>query len=393
MKGGAERYMLDVSKHLDEQGNQVIPFAMEHSQNLETEFSRFFPSFVNTAKVQVGFQALRTFGRMIYSKEAARKMSSLIRYSRPDIAHIHSLYSQISPSILKSLKKAHVPIVMTVHDHHLVSPQYNVWAHGCGPDLRYAGFLRATLSRFHKNSFLASFAQSFTFSLHGAFNLYRKNVDLFITPSNYMKRQLVKGGFDERKIRVIHYGIDPSGIEPNYAHRGYFLFVGRLSEEKGVETVVRLARLLPEIQFKIVGTGPQSEWLHRLGHGLDNLEFLGFRTGDELSELYRDAIGLLLPSCVHENFPLVTLESMAAGTPVIASKVGGIPEIVEDRVNGFLVDPVDLPAWTEAVLRLYHDDNLQGRLSEQARETVKKRFSLDKHWRELGNAYQSIMNH
>jgi glycosyltransferase involved in cell wall biosynthesis len=391
MKGGAERYVLDISDHLASKGNQVFPFAMKHQDNRETEYARFFPSYVNTEQVRVGWQALRTFGRMLYSSESARKMSSLIHHAKPDFAHIHNIYNQLSPSILRSLKRAQVPIVMTVHDHHLVSPQYNVWAQGCGPDLRYAGFLKATLSRFHKRSFLASFAQSFTFSLHGALGLYRNNIDLFITPSHYMKRQMVQGGFDEKKIRVIYYGIDPHTIEPKYIHRGYFLFVGRLSEEKGVETVVRLARVLPDINFKIVGRGPQMEWLHRLAHGLENIEFLGFRTGDELKQLYRDATAVLLPSRVHENFPLTSLEAMSAGKPLIASNVGGIPEIVEDRVNGFLVAPMDLPTWTESVLRLYHDDDLQGRLSEEARGTVERRFMLDRHYRELGNAYRSVI--
>ncbi|TAL49911.1 glycosyltransferase family 1 protein [Patescibacteria group bacterium] len=411
LKGGAERYMLELSAWLETQGHTVLPFAMQHPDNREIPshlLSRFsgvpknqlFVSYVPTESTRSNpWQALRTVGRMFYSLEARRKLATLITQEKPDLAHIHNIYTQLSPSILDTLKDQHVPVVMTVHDHHLISPQYNIWAVGCGEDYRDVGIMKGALARYHKNSIAASLIQTAVYKFHRWLQIYEKNVDLFVCPSYYMKRQLIAGGFPQEKIRVNHYGIDPHSIQPRYDHdgstgspqSGYFLFVGRLSEEKGIETIVRAAKLIPDMTFKIVGRGPQMERLHRLADGITNIEFLGFRMVEELAELYRGAMAVLLPSRVQENFPLAILEAMAAGKPVIASHVGGVPEIVEDRVNGFLVNPADLNGWVEAIMRLAYDEELQRSMAHAARSTIEHRFRLDDHYRRLMAMYEEVV--
>lgn len=392
LKGGAERYMLELSSWLETQGHQVIPFSMQHPDNRETPYADRFVSFVQTEDVRSSpWQAARTIGRMVYSLEARRKLATIVAEEKPDLAHIHNIYTQISPSILDTLKDQRVPVVMTVHDHHLISPQYNIWAAGCGEDYRNVGILKGTLARYHKHSAVASFIQTAVYKFHRWLRIYEKNVDLFICPSQYMKRQLVAGGFPQEKIRVNHYGIDPHSIESRYDHDDYFLFVGRLSEEKGIETIVNAAKLIPDVTFKIVGRGPQMERLHRLAEGITNVEFLGFRMGEELAQLYHGAMAVLLPSRVHENFPLTILEAMAAGKPVIASHVGGVPEIVEDRVNGLLVNPADLHGWVEAIMRLAYDEELRLSMARAARSTVEHRFGLDDHYRRLMAIYQEAL--
>jgi len=393
-RGGAETYMLSLCRWLESQSHEVMPFAMQLPENIETPYAKYFVSRVRTGTEelsQVGmFARLHTFGRMVYSLEARRKLATLIAEHHPDICHVHNIYTQISPSILHTLADQHIPAVMTVHDHHLISPQYNIWADGCGEDYRHVGIVRGTFSRFHKGSRLGSFAQVVTYKFHRALHIYDRHIKLFIAPSHYLKRQMVAGGFPKEKIRVIPYGIDGRQLEPSYTHQNYFLYVGRLSEEKGVETIIHIAKLLPDVKFKIVGRGPDSEYLHRLAHGMNNVEFLGFRMGDELQQLYKGACAVLLPSRVHEVFPLITLEAMALGKPLIASNVGGIPEIVLDRQTGFLVHPTDIRGWTEAILRLFHDRQLHLQLSRAARSHVEQNFRLDDHYRQLMNVYQEV---
>ncbi len=391
MQGGAERYLLDVSSWLASQSHEVIPFAMQHPDNLETPYQNYFPSFVQTGRVTANWQGIRTLTRMVYSLEARRKMATLIAHTKPDLAHIHNIYTQLSPSILHTLKDQHVPVVMTVHDHHLISPQYNIWAHGCGEDYRDVGLVRGTLSRFHKKSMLASFAQTAVYKFHRFLQIYERGVDLFVCPSQYMKRQLIRGGFPEEKIRVNHFGIDEKVFTPRYDHDRYFFYAGRLSEEKGVETIIRAAKIIGDVKVKIAGRGPQSDRLHRLAHDVPGVEFLGFRSPEELKELYRGAIAVLLPSRVHENFPLMVLEALASGKPVIASDVGGVPEMIDDRVNGFLVSPTDDFGWVEAMMRLAIDDRLCESMSRAARTTVEHRFKLDDHYRRLMECYQEVM--
>lgn len=391
LRGGAEQYMLELSRWLSLNGHEVIPFAMKHPENLPSAYEKYFPSEVQTEHVSTNLRGLHTLCRMFYSLEARRKLATLIVDTKPDLCHIHNIYTQLSPSILHTLADHRVPTVMTVHDHHLVSPQYNVWAEGTGKNYCDVGIVSGTFSKFHKGSLAASFAQVATFKFHRRMKLYERFVDLFLCPSNYMKQQMILGGFPEKKLRVLPYGIDVQRIEISNAHKKYALFVGRLSQEKGIETIISIAKILPDITFKIVGRGSEMERLHRLGDRCPNLEFVGFRMGDELKQLYRDATVVLIPSRVHEVFPLITLEAMSVGKPVIASRVGGLPEIIEDGVNGFLVSPLDLHGWTEAVMRVFYDDDLQQHLSRGARECVEKRFSLDDHHRKLLMYYEEAI--
>lgn len=387
LKGGAERYLFDLTQYLESHGNTVVPFAMRHPDNLPTPYETYFPSYVRTERVGFGLNALRTVGRMLYSVEARRDMAWLIAHAHPDLAHVHNIYTQLSPSILQALSEKRIPVVMTVHDHHLISPQYNIWAPLCGPDYRNVGIVRGTLARFHKHSYAASFMQVLTYKLHRALRIYEKNVNIFIAPSEYMQRMLIAGGFPKEKIRVNHYGIQAESFTPRFDHDGYFLFVGRLSEEKGVEMVLRLAKLLPDLKFEIVGTGPEEEKLHRMGHALHNVEFVGFKNGDALHEAYRGAIGVLVPSRVQEVFPLTILEAMAFGKPVVASAVGGVPEVVEDRVTGFLAHPTDMRAWVEAVMRLAYDDAHRMRMAREARLKTETTFHVRHHWERLLRIY------
>mgnify|MGYP003967070531 CR=1 FL=1 len=392
IKGGAERYMFDLSDWLRTHGQEVVPFTMVHERNLPTQYASFFPSFVQTSQPKFSLSGIKTVGRMFYSLEARRKMASLIAAEKPDLCHIHNIYTQLSPSILHTLTDQKVPVVMTVHDHHLISPQYNLWADECGTNYQHAGIVNGTLSRFHKNSYAASFAQMAAYKFHKLLDIYRKGIASFIVPSSYMKNQLIQAGFAREKIRVIPYGIDVNTVQPRFDNDGYMLFVGRLSEEKGVEMVLRLARMIPDIQFKIVGRGPDEARLHAIGHSLKNVEFVGFKLGEELKELFRGAKAVLLPSRVHEVFPLTALEAMAAGKPVIGSHVGGMSEMIEDRANGFLVQPTDLHAWVEAVMRLSYDDALCKRMSKAARLTIEDRFTARKHFTEVMRVYDYIVN-
>src|SRR3989338_2472417 len=283
-RGGAEHYLFETSASLESHGHTVFPFAMRHPSNNDTPYKIYFPSQVQTESVRFRPSSLKTVGRMFYSFEARRKIRALINAVKPDLCHLHNIYTQISPSILPVMKWHQVPMVMTVHDHHLVSPQYNVWAHGCGPDLQKAGLLRATFSRFHKNSLLASFVQAAAYGFHKRRQVYEDCISLFICPSEYIKVRMLASGSPEEKLRVIYFGTDPNKIRPRFDNDGYVLYAGRLSSEKGVETILQVAELIPDVHFKIAGAGPEEERLHRKGHGLPNVKFLGFKTGQELVE-------------------------------------------------------------------------------------------------------------
>jgi glycosyltransferase involved in cell wall biosynthesis len=220
--------------------------------------------------------------------------------------------------------------------------------------------------------------------------LYERSVQVFIVPCAFLRAKMIAAGFAAERIRVIPHGTEIASVTPRYDHNGYFLYVGRLSLEKGVDTIIDLAKRLPDQEFKIVGTGPEEARLHERAHALGNVEFCGFQQGERLAQIVGDARAVLLPSRVHEVFPLTVLEAFAAGKPVIASHVGGVPEAVDDRHNGILVAPFDLHGWTEAVLRMAYDEPMRSRMARAAREAAETRFSLRKHFEAVEAVYAEV---
>ncbi|OGL66328.1 hypothetical protein A2856_01365 [Candidatus Uhrbacteria bacterium RIFCSPHIGHO2_01_FULL_63_20] len=390
MKGGAERYALELSAWLVSQGHEVVPFAMEHPENLPSPYASAFPPFLRTDRVGFGPGGFRTFSNMMWNARARRGLRSLVRETRPDIAHVHNIYTQLSPSVLDALADEGVPTVMTVHDHHLVSPAYDRWAEGCGPAVEKMGVIRATRSKFHKGSYAASFAQAFVFSLHKRLRLYEVGIRAYLCPSRYIERELRGAGFPSERLRYLPFGIDPDLVRPRADHDGYVLAVGRLVPQKGMAMVIRVARMLPEIRFKIVGSGPDEPRLHALGHGLGNVEFLGRRTGEDLDRLYQGAAALMMPSRFHETFGLTALEAMRAGKPVAASAVGALPELVQDRVTGYLVSPLDVHGWAEAVLRLVYDDAMRRKMGREGRLLAETTFHIRRHRQKLMETYEHV---
>ena len=414
-RSGADNYIFGLTELLEEHGHNVIPFAMEHRLNLRTPWEKYFPSYVQTKQPKIGFNALRTLGRGIYSFEARDQMQALIRESRPDIAHIHNIYTQISPSILDTLRDYNIPRVMTVHDYHLIAPNYMLWSHNRIKDYGRKGLLRSTWSRFHKDSLAASFAQSLTYKIHRWRYSYQKGIDLFITPSEFVRQKMIDSGFASDKIKIIPHFIDSpidssarfSPLFPPLAgprqRRGrgskggsaqnqpYVLFAGRLVPEKGVEVLIHAMEHLPDVQCKIVGDGPDLARLQEWARDLPQVEFLGWKTQDELRELYKNARALIVPSLWYEVFGMVAIEAMAMGTPVIASDIGGLPEVVEDGVTGRLFPAGDIGALQQLIREFMSDDQLYQKYSQAALDRVRKEYNPELHYDRIISAYRSVL--
>jgi|GEM_PF-995833 glycosyltransferase involved in cell wall biosynthesis len=388
LKGGAERYVLDLEHWLRSRGEEPIPFAMRHPSNLPSAYDKYFVSRVATEKVRLGWQGLRTLGRLLFSFEAQEKISLLVRRTQADVLHAHNIYYQISPTIFLTARELSLPTVMTVQDYHMISPQYMRWSHHRIEDLSKTGILRAAFSRFHKNSFFASLAAMMAFKIHDKMGLYHL-VDRYVTSSNYVKGELIKKGFPAEKIHVIPFGIDAKKITPAVGwDNGYVLFTGRLVEEKGIIAFLKVAKNLPQIKFKIVGTGPDEERLRRAAGRLFNVQFVGFASGETLWNWYRGARVVVVPSLWEEVFGIVAIEAMAAGKPVIASKIGGLPETVVDRVTGLLVQPGNIPELTEAISRLYNNVGEAREFGFAGRERVLKYYDSDQHFEKLMEVYK-----
>ncbi|MDX6534870.1 MAG: hypothetical protein QOF68_2614 [Gaiellales bacterium] len=387
-RGGAELYMLRLAALLEQHGSHVDYFAMHHPRNLPSETDRHFVSEVDFEDPPKGFRRLGMAGRTVYSLEARRKMRDLLAERPADLAHLHNIYHQLSPSILSSLRKRNVPVVMTVHDFKLVCPVYTLQSHGeiCERCVGN-GFSPAVKHRCNRGSLVGSLLVAGETWTHKKFGLYRNGIDIFITPSVFARDRLVKGGYPAERIRVIPNCVTAAVYEPQYEPGEKILYLGRLSREKGLDVLVR-ASALSGVPAQIAGEGPQRPELERLiAETGAPVELLGFRQGNELAETVRAARAVVMPSRCHDNAPLAVIEAMAWGKPVAGSRVGGIPEIVRDGVDGLLVPYDDPVALGEAMTRLSGDDDLVANMGRSARARVEERFDAPAHYAAVVEAY------
>lgn len=391
-KGGADRYMLELSDLLTSHGHEVIPFAMRDSKNMASIYDRYFVSPVETAEVRGGWQGLRTFARLLYSFEAARKMRELIHRTRPDVAHVHNVYGQISPSILDVLKQEKVPIVMSIHDYHLIAPNYMLWHSGQTGSLAHKSIASLTLSKFHKDSYTASFAQGLSFKLHRSRGSYKRTIDHYLTSSQFVENTYVAAGFKREAFTQLPLFTSLLAEAPRYHDDGYILYYGRLVEEKGVEILLQAMKELPGVPCKIVGTGPEEHHLHIEGDKMPNVTFEGYQSGEALWDLVRGARAVIVPSLWHEVFGLVAIEAMALGKPVIASRVGALSEVVADAQTGLLFEPGDVRGLRQAIARVAEDPVYATSLGRAGRIRAEQNYTPEGHYQKILEVYEKLMD-
>lgn len=391
LKGGAERYAFDLRDLLATHGHDVVPFAMQDKRNEPTPWSRLFVSAVATEKVGFGWQGLRTAGRMLYSFEARRKFGALLDAAKTELVHVHNIYHQISPSILPEAAKRGVPVVMTAHDYKLIAPNYSLYHDGAICErTKPAKYWEAYRHRCIKGSAAASALDALEMSLHRKLGLW-KHVDRVIAPSRFMQAVLEAYGVEKGKIVHVPHFIDASAWHPVDSGE-YVLFVGRLSEEKGVETLIRAAAKRRNVPVRIVGTGPDESRLKALAKALEatNVNFVGFKSAGDLRAEYAGARFVVVPSVWYEVFGLIVLEAYAAGKPVLASQIGGLAELVKDGETGIQASAGDVDDWAQKLGLMWDAHAECVELGRAARAWVEQEFAPDLHYKRIMDVYASV---
>lgn len=324
-RGGDCACMLDTERLLREHGHEVAVFAMDYPENIYTPWKAFFPQEMKT-----WMACTRPFG----SYEVRRKFRALVDSFCPEVVHVHNIHTQLSPVMVEMAHRRGIRVVWTLHDYKLLCPRYDglrKGRHGCEacfqgdklPCLKY---------KCMKDSMLASWI-GYLEALRWNRERLEECTDLFICPSHFMADKMEQGGFEKGKLVVLHNFIDGKKcFREDCCKEDYYCFAGRLSHEKGVETLLKAAALLP-YKLKVIGAGPLADKLQK-EHRQDNIEFLGFRPWRELKELVGRARFSVLPSEWNENNPLSVIEALGLGTPVLGVRLGGIPELIDEGVNG-----------------------------------------------------------
>ncbi len=326
----------------------------------------------------------RAFFSGVYSRSSRRAMRQLLDERRPDVVHVHNVYPLISPSVLVACRRAGVPVVMTVHNHRLVCPNGLHFSHGevcerCLGGREYWCVLRNCAGGVFK-----SIGYAVRSAIARTRRLFLDGVTLFAVLSPFQRDRLVAAGFPAERIVVIPHMVSSNGTEP--ALGDYVAYVGRVSPEKGIETLVAAAARWPRIPFKIAGS------LDRLpnlpGQVPANVEFVGYLNGTSLDAFYRNSRIVVLPSTCPETFGLPLVEAMSHGKPVVASRTGGLPAVVEDGATGLLATPGDASDLAEKIGSLWEQPDLCRAMGQAGRVKAQQEHSPERYYERLMAAYE-----
>ena len=286
-------------------------------------------------------------------------------------------------------------MVMTVHDLKIGCPSKLMLApDGVCERCKGGKTWNAVQQRCQKDSLALSAVVALETTLHRALGSYNKNIDLFILPSHFHRNKLVEWGLPEEKTRYLPNAVDVTEMVADFTPGERFVFVGRLSEEKGLLTFVQ-AVADAGVAATIVGTGPQEEELRALVERTGaNVEFAGYQTGDALFDIVRSAKALVLPSECYENAPVVLLEAYGVGTPVLGSDLGGIPELIREGETGLLATAGDAASFATqlAAMQAMSNDELET-MARAGRAFVETRFTRERYLEDLLGIYAELGVH
>ena len=392
-KGGSETYYFALAEALKAKGHQVVFFAMQDPEkNIPCAQEGYF---VSNASVRGGMKSkLNMVLHIAYSKEAYANMKRLLQDEKPDLVILNLVHKQITLSILDAIKEfdPKLPIFWTMHDLIAVCPSYTMLdGDGNICEKCLAGsFQPCVENRCMKGSKLMSML-----SKYEADYIRRKKwydaVDLYICPSEFYRKKLSGAGFTESPIVTIR---NPLPLDTTYERNdrddGYVLYFGRLAKEKGVKTLIDAAQKA-QCRLVILGTGPIEEELkaYTADNNLQNVEFKGFQTGEPLKNYIRNARCVVLPSEWYENGPYSAMEAMALGKPLIVSHNGGLPELVEDGVNGYVYSQAEmLPGCLSRVMELSAAE--YSAMAQSSLDKAKALFDADRYVDEIEGHYKRI---
>jgi len=372
-RGGDCIYMLNLEQLLKTHGHEVAMFAMQYPENLSSEWSKYWPSRMTTMKA---------FTRPFGVKEVREKFIALLDDFKPEVVHLNNIHTQLSPVIAEIAHQHGIKVVWTLHDYKLLCPRYDCLQNGrkvceeCINDRR-----KVLKHSCMKNSRIAS-----VIAYYESKKWQRKRLedatDVFICPSRFMAEKMAAGGFDKNKLRPLCNFIDTEKCKRNTEDKSdYYCFIGRLSIEKGVKTLIEAANDLP-YKLVMIGGGPLENNLKVLAK--PNVEFVGFKQWDEIKELVGKAKFSVIPSEWYENNPLSVIEAQCLGTPVLGARIGGIPELIEENVTGMTFESRNVEDLKYKIQAMWEAKFDYQAIAKQLQE----HYNAENYYKELMKLYQ-----
>lgn len=386
-RGGDCVVAMNTQRLLESKGHDVRIYAMTYPDNVDTSFNDSYASEVNFSAGIMG--KISAFKRIFGKGDIVDSFKKVLHEFKPDVVHLHNIHSYLSPVVGELAHQYGARVVWTLHDYKLVCPSYSCrLPDGKNCEQCINGDIAVIKHKCMKGSAL----QSFIADVEARYWSRQRLVgftDKFIAPSAFMSRKMQQGGLPESKLTVVCNFIDPSKYDkikstPVKSDRQHsFCYIGRLSEEKGVRTLIKAA-VKANVVLNIAGGGPLLEELKEKYRKNKNIHFLGHLSAEKTAELLMNSQASIMPSECYENNPLGVIESLCAGTPVIGANIGGIPELI-DNESGIVYPSGDVEELADKLTSFDRSKYNNRDISE--RSLV--RFSAETHYRQLLEAYEA----
>jgi len=398
--GGTEQVLFELIDILENFDHECIVFSTHHPHNRPSPYEAYFidrmESYDNLGLMQVMANITNLVKGVIYSPEARRRVERLIDDLQPQIGHVHVIDHWISPSVLYALRAKGLPVVKSVNDHKLVCPNYLLYNPNketvCEKCVE-GHFYNILLERCHKSSFYSSALLCAGMYIHKWMGVYNNLIDIYMVSNRHKEQMLIRAGYDPQKIRVVPHPINVYSYHPDNDYGDYCLYFGRFTREKGILTLFRAVEEIPNIKLAMVGTGPQEkelvEWV-RL-KGLHNIVFWGPKWKEELTAILSKARFVIVPSEWYEGTPMAIYQSFAMGKAVIGSNIGGIPDGIDDGVNGLLFKPADSCDLRLKIKMLWDNPLLAVEMGRKARAWVETELNPQKYYERIISIYSDLL--
>jgi glycosyltransferase involved in cell wall biosynthesis len=399
-KGGAEGVHLDHLALFRERGWACAEFAMDHPDNEPSEWRSYFPAEFAPPS---GLSSLKALPRFFYSGEARRQFARLLDDFRPDVIHAHGVYHHLTNSILEPARRRAIPIVYTLHDYKLVCPAYHFYTERGGLCEKCRGG-RQWNCLTHRCTH-GSLAMDALYAVDGLAQWHggalRDAVARFVGPCRFIVEKFAEHGFPREKLRYVpnfFESADDAPVAPGdveairAAHGPHILYFGRLSPEKGLDVLIDAAASA-DATLIVVGDGPKRAELERQASARGGrCLFTGHLKGARLWAHVEAAAAVALPSVWYEIAPKSILEAQARARPIVTTRIGGLPEMVEDGVTGLVVPPGDRAALAAALRRVLDmDETGRERMGARGRARALGEFTRERYYREMTGIYAELV--
>jgi glycosyltransferase involved in cell wall biosynthesis len=334
----------------------------------------------------------RLFRETSWSQKTVVDIREKIRKFQPQIVHVQNFFPLISPSIFSACRVERIPVVFSVRNYRLMCPNGLFFrdGHPCedclGKSFPYPGIFHAC----YRNSRLQTLAVAAMLGENNSRGTWQTGVDRFIALSHFASRKLEEGGLEVKKISVkSNYSNDPGVVKEK---GDYAVFIGRISPEKGVNTLMRAWKHLKQIPLKVIGKGSSQSQIIEQVSDLHKVELLGHLSYEQMLTILQKARLLICPSEWYETFGRVVIEAYSCGVPVVASRIGAIAELVDDQQTGLLFNPGDELDLASKLEWLWSHPAEMDRMGEFARKEYLQKYTPDVNYGQLMGIYQQVLD-